>query len=350
MSRPAAEQPLGFSGRLAGYFLNNQLTPLLALAAMLLGLFAVWVTPREEEPQIDVTFANIFIPFPGSSSAEVESLVVGPMERVLGEIAGVKHIYSVSRPGMGVITVQFEVGEARTEAVVRLYNAIYSNQDWRPAGLGVLQPLVKPGGIEDVPILTLTLWSRDASRSPDALAQVARSLQTEIKRVPGTRDVYALGAPSHLVKVELDPRRVAGRGLTYGEIIQSLQATNRALQAGAVVGDGVSAPVQVGSFLADRDEVAALVVGVANGRPVYLEDVADVRIGAEQSEQYVSFSTGPAWAGSENGGVVRGHSAVTLAIAKKPGENAIDVAGKVLDRVDVLRSVYIPDDVGDGHA
>lgn len=345
MSRPGAEQPLGFSGRLAGYFLNNQLTPLLALAAMLLGLFAVWVTPREEEPQIDVTFANIFIPFPGASSGEVESLVVGPMERVLGEIAGVKHIYSVSRPGMGVITVQFEVGEARTEAVVRLYNAIYSNQDWRPAGLGVLQPLVKPGGIEDVPILTLTLWSRDASRSPDALAQVARSLQTEIKRVPGTRDVYTVGAPDHLVKVELDPRRVAGRGLTYGEIIQSLQATNRALQAGAVVGDGVAAPVQVGSFLADRDEVAALVVGLANGRPVYLEDVADVRIGAEQSEQYVSFSTGPAWAGSEDGGVVRGHSAVTLAIAKKPGENAIDVAGKVLDRVDVLRSVYIPDDV-----
>jgi multidrug efflux pump subunit AcrB len=344
MSR-GEQQPLGISGRLAGYFLNNQITPLLALAAMLLGLFAVWVTPREEEPQIDVTFANIFIPFPGASSTEVESLVVGPMERVLGEIAGVKHIYSVSRPGMGVITVQFEVGEARTEAVVRLYNAIYSNQDWRPPGLGVLQPLVKPGGIEDVPILTLTLWSRDASRSPDALAQVARSLQTEIKRVPGTRDVYAVGAPDHLVKVELDPRRVAGRGLTFGDIIQSLQATNRALQAGAVVGDDSSAPVQVGGFLADRDEVAALVVGVANGRPVYLEDVADIRVGAAQSEQYVSFSTGPAWQGSEVGSTVRGHSAVTVAIAKKPGENAIDVAGKVLDRVDVLRGVYIPDDV-----
>ena len=126
MSR-GEQQPLGISGRLAGYFLNNQLTPLLALAAMLLGVFAVWITPREEEPQIDVTFANIFIPFPGANSTEVESLVVGPMERVLGEIAGVKHIYSVSRPGMGVITVQFEVGEARTEAVVRLYNAIYSN-------------------------------------------------------------------------------------------------------------------------------------------------------------------------------------------------------------------------------
>lgn len=147
MSSSADTAPLGISGRLAAYFLNNQLTPLLALGALLLGLFAVWVTPREEEPQIDVTFANVFVPFPGASAAEVESLVVSPMERVLGEIAGVKHIYSVSRAGMGLLTVQFAVGEPRSEAVVRLYNAIYSNADWRPPALEVLPPLVKPGGI-----------------------------------------------------------------------------------------------------------------------------------------------------------------------------------------------------------
>ena len=145
--------PLGFSGRLSSFFLNNQLTPLLAIAALLLGLFAVLVTPREEEPQINVTFAHVFIPFPGASSEQVESLVASPMEQVLGEISGVKHIYSTSRPGMAVLTVQFAVGEPRTEAIVRLYNAIYSNQDWRPPGLGVLQPLVKPGGIDDVPML-----------------------------------------------------------------------------------------------------------------------------------------------------------------------------------------------------
>jgi multidrug efflux pump subunit AcrB len=156
---------LGAAGRLARAFLHNQLTPLLAVAALILGAFAVWVTPREEEPQIDVTFANIYVPFPGASAQQVESLVVSPMERVLGEIVGLKHIYSVSRPGLGLITVQFEVGEQRTDAVVRLYNAIYSNQDWRPANLGVLQPLVKPGGIEDVPVLTLTLWSKDPART-----------------------------------------------------------------------------------------------------------------------------------------------------------------------------------------
>jgi multidrug efflux pump subunit AcrB len=339
------EQHLGLSGRLAKYFLDNQLTPLLALGALLLGLFAVWVTPREEEPQIDVTFANIFIPFPGASPSEVESLVVSPMERVLGEISGVKHIYSVSRPGIGVITVQFEVGEPRTEAVVRLYNAIYSNQDWRPAGLGVLPPLVKPGGIEDVPILALTLWSRDQTRGADALAQVARSLESEIKRVPGTRDVYTIGAPQHVVRVQLDPARLSARGLTFGEIAASIAAANRALQAGEVIGNGELSPVQAGNFLADRTDVASLVVGLAEGRPVYLEDVAEISAGPSEATRYVWFGTGKAWQAAEpDSPVVRSAPAVTIAVAKKPGENAIDVAAGVLQRVDTLRGTYIPED------
>jgi len=135
---------LGISGRLARLFLDSELTPLLGISALLLGLFAVAVTPREEEPQINVTMANVIVPFPGAGSEQVESLVTTPMERVLAEISGVKHIHSVSRPGAAVITVQFEVGEERTDAIVRLYNAIYSNQDWRPAGVGILPPLVRP--------------------------------------------------------------------------------------------------------------------------------------------------------------------------------------------------------------
>ena len=169
---------LGISGRIASFFLENQLTPLLAVAALLLGAFAVFVTPREEEPQIDVTFANIMIPFPGATSAQVEHLVATPMERVLGEIAGVKHLYSVSRPGMAVLTVQYEVGVRRNEAIVRLYNAVYSNQDWRPAGAGILQPLIKPKGIDDVPVVTLTLWSRDTSLGSHELGKVARAIQS----------------------------------------------------------------------------------------------------------------------------------------------------------------------------
>ena len=164
---------LGISGSIAARFQDNALTPLLALLAMLLGVFAVVVTPREEEPQIDVTFANVFVAFPGASTLEVENLVAGPMEQVLAEIDGVKHVYSVSRPGMSVLTVQFEVGEPRTEALVRLYNAIFSNQDWRPPNAGILPPIVKPKGIDDVPILSATLWTCWNSHPPGVWWSVA---------------------------------------------------------------------------------------------------------------------------------------------------------------------------------
>ena len=338
------ERPLGFSGRLSAFFLENQLTPLLAIAAMLLGLFAVLVTPREEEPQIDVTFANVFIAFPGASSEQVESQVASPMEQVLAEIEGVKHIYSTSRPDLAVLTVQFEVGEKRAEAIVRLYNAIYSNQDWRPQGLGVMPPLVKPGSIDDVPILTLTLWTRDPKRGAWELGQVARAIETEVKRVPGTRAVYTIGSPDNVVHVQLDPARLAGHGLTLGEVAHALQISNVARQAGSVVGDGRAAPVQAGEFLADRDDVAGLVVGMTAGRTVHLEDVADVRAVPDSPERYVWFATGA-------GALARGEApvgnapAVTLAVSKKPGQNAIDVASEVERRVAMLRGSYVPDGV-----
>ncbi len=335
---------LGFSGRLARSFLTSQLTPLLALTAMLMGLFAVAVTPREEEPQIDVTFANIFIPFPGASSQQVESLVASPMEKVLGEIAGVEHIASVSRPGLAVLSVQFKVGEPRTEAIVRLYNAIYSNQDWRPANAGILQPLVKPKGIDDVPILALTLWSQDRGVGGHELGQVARAIETEIQRVPGTRNVHSIGGPASVVHVELDVQRLAARGLSIDDVSGTLIAANLVRQAGELVGGDRVTPVQAGSFLADADDVAGVVVGLADGRPVRLEDVATVRARADQPEAFVWMGTGPAAA--QAGLPVLDHTpAVTLAVSKKPGENAIDVADQVLRRLEALRGTYIPSSV-----
>lgn len=148
---------LGLSGRLARAFQDNPLTPILALAGLLLGVLTTLVTPREEEPQIDVTFANVFVPFPGAGVADVENLVAFPLSQKLSEIEGVKHVYSVIRPGMAVITVEFVVGEPRREAIVRLYNQVFSNQDWVPPNLGVGPPLVRPMGIDDVPVMALTL-------------------------------------------------------------------------------------------------------------------------------------------------------------------------------------------------
>jgi multidrug efflux pump subunit AcrB len=332
---------LGISGRIARQFQDNELTPLLALAALLLGLFAVLVTPREEEPQIDVTFANVFVPFPGASAVEVENLVSIPMEQVLAEIEQVEHVYSVSRSGMAVLTVQFEVGESRNEVLVRLYNAIYSNMDWRPPNLGIGQPLVKPMGIDDVPIISVTLWTEDEDRGGHDLLMVAHTLEAELKRVPGTRDVYSIGGAQDIVHVEIDPQRIAGFGLTLDDLRMALTAGNDVRQAGALVSGGDLVPVQVGTFLSSADDVAGLVVGVFNDRPVFLGDIAQVRSGADQPEHYTWHATGPATAA----GPVDYAPAVTMAIAKKPGTNATRIANAVIERLDQLRATHIPDGV-----
>jgi multidrug efflux pump subunit AcrB len=335
---------LGISGGLAARFQDNALTPLLAVAAMLLGVFAVIVTPREEEPQIDVTFANVFVGFPGASTTEVENLVALPMEQVLAEIDGVKHVYSVSRPGMGVLTVQFKVGEPRTEALVRLYNAIFSNQDWRPQNLGILPPIVKPKGIDDVPIVSATLWTEDTGRATQELKKVAHALEAEIKRVPGTRDVYTIGGSQEIVHVELDPQRVAGFGMTLDDLRQALTASNAVSHAGSLVYDNSEVPVQAGTFLSDREDVARLVVGMFEGRPVYLDDVATVRAHADQPDTYTWFATGPA-AGEIGIDSVAYAPAVTIAIAKKPGTNATNIADAVVERLAQLEATLIPEGV-----
>ncbi len=335
---------LGLSGRLARFFLENQLTPLLAVAFLLLGVFAVIVTPREEEPQIDVTFANVFIPFPGADTTQVESLVTIPMEKVLGEIDGIKHIYSVSRPGMAVLTVQYEVGVHRNDAIVRLYNAVYSHEDWRPPGTGIGQPLIKPKGIDDVPIVTLTLWSRDSTWGAHELGKVSKAIESEIKRVPGTRNVDTLGGFSPTVHINLDAGKLAHVGLTVAELRDALQAANLVRQAGAVLEHGLMTPVQAGSFLADRDDIGGLIVATRDGKPVYLDDVAMVTDVAQTPDKYVWFSTGMA---ARQSGLmpVTQVPAVTLSVSKKPGTNAIEVATAVLQRVEQLKGVSIPSNV-----
>ncbi|MDH3788965.1 MAG: efflux RND transporter permease subunit [Xanthomonadales bacterium] len=335
---------LGLSGRIARQFQDNELTPLLALAALLLGLFAVLITPREEEPQIDVTFANVFVPFPGAGSVEVENLVSIPMEQVLAEIENVEHVYSVSRPGMAVLTVQFEVGQDRTVSLVKLYNAIYSNQDWRPANLGIGPPLVKPKGIDDVPIVTATLWTEDQERGGHDLLKVAHTLEAELKRVPGTRDVFTIGGAQDIVHVELDPERIAGFGLTLDDLRMALNAGNTVRQAGAIVTGGEEIPVQSGTFLSGPGDVASLVVGVFDNRPVFLDDIATIKAGGDQPEQYSWFAAGPA---HEQAGHTRvaWAPAVTLAIAKKPGTNATRISNAVIERLEQLRATHIPDGI-----
>ncbi|MDY6983471.1 MAG: efflux RND transporter permease subunit, partial [Pseudomonadota bacterium] len=322
-------------GRLAHSSARSRLTPLLALFAFILGVFAALVTPREEEPQIDVTMANVFVPFPGAGVADVETLVTVPMEQILAEIRDVEHVHAMSRPGMAVLTVQFEVGVPRTEALVRLYDAIEANADWRPRDLGVGQVLVRAMGIDDVPIVALTLTTDDPARGALELTAVAHALESELKRVPGTRTIDTIGGVQATARVLLSPAKLMAHGIALDDLRGALQAHDVVQHAGTLVADDRAVPVQAGTYFARADELGELVVGIHDGRPVYLEAVADIEFGAPENTHYVSHL-------SKDGGVA---PAVTLAVGKKPGENAVDVANAVLDRVAQLRGVTIPDGV-----
>ncbi|WP_296756587.1 efflux RND transporter permease subunit [Thioalkalivibrio sp.] len=341
--QPQADQPMGISGRIAQKFLTTQITPLLALLGLLLGAFAIMVTPREEEPQINVTIADVFIPFHGATAEEVSQLVATPAEQVLSEIEGIDDIYSTSQPNMAKITVQFKVGEDRTEALVRLYTQVFSNQDWLPENLGVGDPLIKPMGIDDVPIVAVTLWTKDETRGGHDLAAVAHAIESELKRVPGTRDIYTVGGPDHVVHVRFRPEALVGHNLSVDDLRNALQASNFSRDAGVLYQDNAEVLVQAGDFITRPQDFAALVVGMNDGRPVYLSDVAEVVQGPGYATQHVSFGYGAASVEDAHYGEM--HPAVTVAIAKQPGTNAVDIANALEQRLEQLRGTYIPDGV-----
>jgi multidrug efflux pump subunit AcrB len=332
------DSKLRISGRLARLFQASQITPLLALVCFLLGVFAVLVTPREEEPQINVTMANVLVPFPGAAVRDVEQMVAIPAEQVLSKIAGVEHVMSVSRPGVAVLTVQFKVGVPRTEALVRLHDTIRDNADWLPKGLGVLDPLIKPKGVDDVPIVTLTLFSKSEDASAYKLERVAHSMEADLKRVKGTQDVQTLGGPDRAVLVQIDPQRMSGFGVTVQDLRMALQSANMGLPVGELIAGNKSVSIEAGPFLSQASDVADLVVGVQGGRPVFLKDVAKVEEGPLPATRYVMHGLGKEAGGGE-------YPAVTLTITKKAGENAIDVANAVMDRVAALRGTVIPAEV-----
>ena len=334
-------EKMGISGRIARFFLDSEITPLLTLIGFLLGVFAVAVTPREEEPQINVTFANVFVAYPGASAKEVEELVSVPAEQIISELEGLKDVYSISYPGLSVLTAQFKVGEDRTQAIVRLYNAIYSKQDWLPANLGVMQPIIKPKGIDDVPIVSLTLWSKNKELVGHELQRIAHAMEVELKRVPGTRDIYTIGGPDNVVHVLFDPAALASYQLSLEDLTRALQLSNATQPLGHVIDQDTEITVQAGQFLVSAEQVADLIVGVHDNKPIYLRDVAQVRAGPDQAEQYVWHTAGAANASASR----VNYPAVTIAIAKQPGQNAVSIADAIIERVEHLKGVIIPDDV-----
>ncbi len=331
---------MGVSGRLAAFFQSARITPLLALAGVLLGVFAVLVTPREEEPQINVTMANVLVAFPGASVADVEQMVAIPAEQVLSQMTGVEHVASLSRPGMAIMTVQFKVGVPRTEALVRLYDTVNSNADWLPGNLGVMAPLVKPKGIDDVPVVSLTLYSKNPNTSAYDLERVAHSIENDLKRVAGAREVITTGGPGRAILIELDPARMQGSGVTVADMRNALASVNLGMPTGELLSGNRSVSVEAGPFLKDARDVAELVIAVHNHKPVFMQDVATVRDGPLPAVRYV-------WEGvaGKNGAQGAEYAAVTIAITKKSGENAIDVSNALMARVEELKNTVIPSDI-----
>jgi len=337
MNDKQAQPALGVSGRIARYFQSAQITPLLALIALLLGVFAVLVTPREEEPQINVTMANVLIPFPGASAKNVEQMVAAPAEQVISRIVNVEHVTSVSRPGLAVITVQFEVGVPRITALVSLYDTILSNQDWLPRNLGTLQPIIKPKGIDDVPIVTLALFAKDATAGPADLERVAHALEADLKRVRGTREVETIGGPRRAINIRLDPARMSAAGVTVAEIRNALLSANNGSPVGEINSDNRAVLLDAGPFFRDARDIGSMIVASRNGAPVFLEQVATLDDGPPLPEQYVWYGT--------PGKDARESAAVVVAVTKKPGQNAVQVADALIARLDNLRNTVIPPNV-----
>ena len=327
---------LGISGKTAQAFQSSAITPLLALVGLLLGFFAIMVTPKEEEPQIDVTFANVYIGFPGASAREVEQLVSIPAEQVLSEIKGVDDIFSISQPSQSVLTVAFEVGVPREEAILNLYNQIHSNKDWFPENLGVSEPVIKPMGIDDVPIMAVTLSAKNPDVTAENLTQVAHALEVELKRIPGTRDIYTIGGHNDVVQVRLDPARMNGHGLAFDDVRNALMSANAGGYRQPLIQDNQVIQIQAGNFLQNTTELEQLIVGKSASGLVYLSDVASIKRMADVPDRAVF---------TRDLGESSSSPAVTLAIAKQPGTNAIDITQAIDERLEKLHNRLIPDGV-----
>ncbi len=328
---------LGVAGRLAQTFIDSKLTPLLIVASVLLGLFAIVLLPREEEPQIKVPMIDLLVSMPGASPQEVEARVSSPLERLMWEIPGVEYVYSTSSPGRSLVIVRFQVGQDVERSLVKTQQKLQANYDRIPSG--VSQPLVKVRSIDDVPILALTFHS--ARYDHLMLRRVASEVAARIKRIPEVAETRVIGGARRSVRVQLDPAALAARSLTPREVSAALVQANDRRDSGALTIDDASVIVQTGAFFEDVLDVGNTVLGVYHDLPVYLRDVASVHDDAEEPSQYVLFGNGAA----QGANVGREEPAVTLSVAKRPGTNAISVAEDVLGQVHALEGTVLPADV-----
>jgi len=339
-SKKQQEKSLGLAGGLAKAFIHSPLTPMLLIACFLLGIMGVAMTPRQEDPQISVPMVDVFVRYNGASAQQVSRLATEPLERMLNEMSGVDHVYSAAMRGQGMVTVQFEVGEELESSLVKLYDKISSNMDKIPPGVD--QPLVKPKGVDDVPVVTLTLWSNTLDDS--IIRLTALDVLQSISMVGNTSQGFVVGGRSDQLKIEVLPERLSGYEISLDQIANTIRTANSELGLGNIESDNLSSTVYAGAFLETVSDIESLVVTIKDGSPVYIRDVAQVTASPSDTSNLVSYYTGPnnLAEGEEEAFAA---SAVTIAIAKKKGSNGVEVAEDIIAMVDTLRGTVIPDDI-----
>jgi multidrug efflux pump subunit AcrB len=330
--------PMKIAGAIAGQFINSKLTPLFILFSLLLGGFAILRTPREEEPQIVVPMLDVFVAMPGASAAEVEQRASIPMERLLREVPGVEYVYSISRPGMSMLVVRFLVGTKEEDAIIKAYNKLYSNFDRIPAG--VSQPIIKVRSIDDVPIMAVTLWGKNYDSYQ--LRQIAGELDNQLKQIDDVSETKIIGGLPRQVRVTLDTQKLAAYGMTPGAVVAQLEQANARGEAGSFSRGNQEFAVDAGRFLGTAADLQQIVVGVSQGKPVYLRDVAaSITDGPSEPENYVLYGNGAA----AKSGQSSDYPAVTLTLAKRKGTNATDITMAAEKKIESLRGYLLPADL-----
>jgi multidrug efflux pump subunit AcrB len=331
---------LGLAGNLAHAFLSSKLTPLFIVASLALGIFAVTIIPREEDPQILVPMLDIATAMPGASTAEVEEQVTLPIETLVHQISGVEYVYSTSSPGQSLVIVRFLVGTPQEDALIKVYSKLYSNFDRIPPG--VTQPIIKARSIDDVPILSLTLWGEHYDGYQ--LRAMAEEIQHRVEQIPDVSESTVIGGLPRTMRVMLSASKLNAYGLSPLTVVGQLQAANSSLQAGSFAENNREVRVDAGNLFTSSKDLESVVMGMRGGRPIYLRDVADQIIdGPAEPENYVLFGTTQASASKD--AAPQQYPGVSITVAKRKGTNATDIANSVLKRVDAMKGSVIPADV-----
>jgi len=327
----------GMAGKIARAFVNSPLTPLLVLASLLMGLFAVLTTPRDEEPQIVVPMIDIMVPVPGSQAKDIDKMITKPLEKIMWEIPGVEYVYSYAGDGFGITTVRFYVGSNPEDALVRLYSKLNSNMYRMPPG--TMQPIVKPKSIDDVPILSLTFYSNKYSSYE--IRRFVEQIEDELKQLTNVSETTIIGSKPKTVYLYFNPAKLNAYNLMLPQVVQSLQQANFTLPSGEFDENNYRVKVRTGEFLKTIEDVKNVVVTVYNGKPIFIKDVAEVFEGEGEPTNYVQFGYGVHGEGDRN----EIYNAVTLAIAKKTGSNAVVVAETILHKLEEMKGKVIPENL-----